>query len=270
MNFTRIAALSAALMAALPLAAQKPQLLILGTAHLNNPGRDMNNMQVDDVTQPARQREIATLVDALARFKPTRVTIECNPKKQADWDKRYAEYRAGQYTLTRDERDQIGIRLAAKMNLPRVDCVDYQGESTGQDESENFPAYAAAHGQQPVLDAIMAMGKADVTEETAFLKTHTLIEWYRRANQPARLGADNAVYFRFAAIGGDDAHPGANWVGGWHARNLIIMENIRRISKPGDRVFTLFGAGHAYLLHAFAQDSEAFEIVDTEKVLAAR
>ncbi len=268
MTRTRIASLAVALLVALPALAQEPQLLILGTAHLNNPGHDMANMQVDDVLTPKRQAEIIDIVDHLARFKPNRVALECDPKQQPDFDMRYADYRAGKYTLTRNEREQIGFRLAAKMNLPRVDCVDFQDGPPGPDDAYDFPKYAAAHGQQKDFDDLMAFGKAVVSEQTAYLQSHALIDWYRRANLPERLAADNAIYYQFAHMGGNDAHPGANWVGGWHARNLIIVENIRRMAQPGDRVFTLFGAGHAYLLHAFAVDSGAFTIIDTEKVLA--
>ena len=247
--------------------AQMPQLLILGTAHLNNPGHDMNNMAVDDVLTAKRQVEIADVVNHMARFRPTRVAIECDPQQQAKWDSRYAEFRAGKYSLTRDERDQIGLRLANAMNLPQVDCVDFQGSPPGPEEAYDFPAYALAHGQQAALDALKVAGKAMVADETAFLRTHALIDWYRRMNTAASLKADNALYFRYAAMGGNDAHPGAAWVGGWYARNLIIMENVRRIARPGDRVFMIFGAGHGYLLHAFAEDSGAFHVVDTESFL---
>lgn len=107
----------------------------------------MNNIHVDDVLAPQRQREIQDMVDHLARFQPTRVAIECSPTQQARFDARYQEYRAGTYQLTADERDQIGLRLAAQLNLPRVDCVDYTGGAPGPKESYDFPAFAAAHGQ---------------------------------------------------------------------------------------------------------------------------
>jgi hypothetical protein len=129
------------------LVAQQPQLLILGTAHLNNPGKDMNNLHVDDVLAPKRQAEIAAIVDHLALLKPTRVALECAPADQAKWDKRYADYRTGTYALTRDERDQIGLRLAAAMKLPGIECVDYSDGSPGPDAAYDFVAYAKAHGQ---------------------------------------------------------------------------------------------------------------------------
>lgn len=249
--------------------AQQPQLLILGTAHLNNPGRDMVNIVVDDVLTPKREAEIIMLVSHLERFKPTHVALECAPEKQQMYDERYTEYRAGRYKLSRDEREQIGMRLAAKLNLPRVDCVDYENGPPGTEDAYDFVAFAQTHmDAKPILEALMSMGKHFASEETAFLRSHPLIEWYRRANEPARLRESNQVYGQYIArLGNTDAHPGANWVGGWHARNLIIVENLRHLAKPDDRIFMLFGAGHAYLLHEFAKESAAFNVVDTESYL---
>ena len=37
----------------------RPQILVLGTYHMSNPGRDVHNMQADDILSPKRQQEIA-------------------------------------------------------------------------------------------------------------------------------------------------------------------------------------------------------------------
>jgi hypothetical protein len=71
-----------ALIAALDATAQsapKPaptQVMIVGTFHLDNPGRDVFNVQVDDVLAKERQAELADIATALARFKPTEVMVE--------------------------------------------------------------------------------------------------------------------------------------------------------------------------------------------------
>src|SRR3546814_4463488 len=87
----------------------------LGSPHLANNNRDIANVHVEDVTTPAHQHEIETLVDALARFRPTRIAIEWPSSDQAGLDKRYAAYRAGTLPVSANERDQIALRLAAKL-----------------------------------------------------------------------------------------------------------------------------------------------------------
>src|ERR1035438_8610935 len=45
--------------------AGKPQVMVLGTYHMANPGRDIYNMQADDVRSPKRQQELAQLTDEI-------------------------------------------------------------------------------------------------------------------------------------------------------------------------------------------------------------
>ena len=40
----------------------RPDLLILGTPHFDNPGRDIVNQKIEDVLTPERQREIEAIV----------------------------------------------------------------------------------------------------------------------------------------------------------------------------------------------------------------
>ncbi len=64
----------------------RPQILVLGVYHMANPGRDIFNMQADDVLAPKRQVEIAQLIAALKNFHPTKIAVEADV-----WNKRIAE-----------------------------------------------------------------------------------------------------------------------------------------------------------------------------------
>src|SRR5215472_8533745 len=52
------------------------EVLILGSYHMDNPGRDIVNLKADDVRAPKRQAEMRDLLDALTRFHPTKIAIE--------------------------------------------------------------------------------------------------------------------------------------------------------------------------------------------------
>ena len=133
----------AALAAILPAAAQtsdKPTLLLVGTPHFGNPGRDVVNVRVADVRTPERQREIEAIVERLAAFRPTHVAVEWAVDKQERLDRRYAEFRAGRYQLSANETDQIGIRLAARLGLDKVHAVDWLKAPPGGDVDYDFPA----------------------------------------------------------------------------------------------------------------------------------
>ncbi len=67
-------------------------------------------MQADDVLLPKRQQEIAQLLDVLKRFHPTMIAIESDPDGARP--QQYTDYLAGTHTLSRNEIEQIGFRLA--------------------------------------------------------------------------------------------------------------------------------------------------------------
>ena len=74
---------------------QRPTLMVLGTAHFSNPGRDLCNVKVDDVFSPRRQREINAVVEPLASFRPAHVAVEWPRKQQDALEARYRDYREG-------------------------------------------------------------------------------------------------------------------------------------------------------------------------------
>jgi hypothetical protein len=53
-------------------------------------------------------------------------------------------------------------------------------------------------------------------------------------------------------------------------RNLRIFAKLARVAdKPGDRVLVIYGAGHAFLLNEFAEQSHAFKVASPEPLLKA-
>jgi hypothetical protein len=79
-----------------------PQILVLATYHMANPGHDIHNMQADDVLLPKRQQEIAQLIEVLKRFRPTKIAIEADVGSSRI-AQQYSDYLAGKYTLTRNQ-----------------------------------------------------------------------------------------------------------------------------------------------------------------------
>jgi hypothetical protein len=239
--------------------AERPRLMVVGVAHFDNPARDVVNTQVDDVLTPKRQQEILAIVDQLAKFRPTHVAVEWPATKQEKLDARYAAYRGGTYALTRDERDQLGLRLAGKLRLPRVDAVDWLDEPPGKDEDYDYQTYATAPDAKARLAALSDPKKGE--QESALLARSTMGGFLAYLNSPTHLAEMQSEYFDFAMLGDDEKVPGPNWVGAWYTRNLRIFAKLVRIAdRPSDRVLVIYGAGHAYLLNQYATDSHAFRI----------
>jgi hypothetical protein len=163
----------------------KPALLILGVPHFPNPGRDTVNVRVADVTTPERQREIAAVVDRLAAFRPTRVAVEWPADAQAELDRRYADYRTGRRVLSANERDQIGLRLAARLGLSCVDAVDWDGDRPGQQSDYDYPAYAEAHGRGEQWRTWVSRFQAQADVDARLMAYTPVSAWLRRVNAPS-------------------------------------------------------------------------------------
>lgn len=250
------------------LAQEKPALLVLGSAHFNASGQDNINFDIENVLSPQRQIEMAALVEQLAEFKPTHIAIEIPSKYQSGLDKRYLDYREGRYELSRNEADQIGLRLAAKLGLDAIYAVDWNDNPPGDIEKDyDWPSFANTHGLEDKLAAITDPVRA--SEFYIPLKDQSIITWMKQLNHPDQLAASHKLYFDIAMIGTGEEMPGANWVGTWYARNLKIFSRLVNLAKnPEDRVLIIYGQGHAYLLQQFAREAGAFRVIDVDSVLS--
>ncbi len=192
----------------------RAELLVLGVVHFSNPGRDSINFEIDDILSAQRQAEVLALVDKLAEFEPTHIAVEVLSRQQNDLNERYARYRAGDYELTRDESDQIGLRLAAKLGHDQVYAVDWNDNPPGDIEADyDWHSYGLANGFEATIDQIT---DPEAAREFYFeLGSQTVSAWLKQLNNPDALAASHRVYFDIAMIGQGEELIGANWVGTW-------------------------------------------------------
>jgi hypothetical protein len=222
---------------------ERPQVMVLGTFHFANPGRDIVKVEVADVLSPAKQAEILDVVEALARFQPTKIAIEVLPSAAPRTDSLYHAYRAGQYVLTRSESEQLGFRLAERFEHPRLYPINHVADSP----FGAMMAYAEEHDPAFLTWAEEEMTRA-AEESNRWQREHTLGEILRMTNEPEDLAADHGVYMRFARVGAGDTFVGADVAAKWYERNIKIFANLQRIAEPGDRILVIYGSGHAPIL----------------------
>jgi hypothetical protein len=244
-------ALSAAAQQSPAAAPARAEVLVLGVYHMANPGHDIFNTQADDVLAPKRQQEIAELVGVLKRFQPTKIAIEADV-----WSKKvereYSDYVAGKYTLTRNENDQIGYRIAKELGHKTVYPVDVDGEFPFQ----RVINYAKASGRSKELEAMMGEIGGMVKAQNAYLASHTVLETLLYMNADDKVAQDVGFYYREAHFGEAGDWAGADLVSEYFRRNMRIYANVTHLAdSPNERVLVIFGAGHlGWLRHDFASD----------------
>ncbi|HEY4113200.1 MAG TPA: DUF5694 domain-containing protein [Rhizomicrobium sp.] len=263
MRLTPIAIALALVCAGTARAADGPaetQVMIVGLFHMSNPNRDLHDVQVPDVLAPEYQAQIQAISDALARFRPTQVDVEW----PADLTRqRYALYLAGKLPPSRNEVVQLGFRLARQAGLDTVHGIDVDGDFP----YEPVQKYAAAHSEQPILDAADAAVEREVQRETEMLKSNGISPALRSMNDPAVIRNGNAFYRQLLRIGGGDRQPGADLLTAWHRRNFLICANLLQATRPGDRVVVFYGSGHAFLLRQCVSETPGLKLVEPNDYL---
>src|SRR5688572_6748507 len=103
----------------------RTQVMLVGTYHFSNPGKDIHNVKAVDVLTAERQRELSNVIAALGKFAPTQVAVEWPEQVVTE---RYAKFREGQLPESRNEVVQLGFRLARELDLQTVHGLDVAGD----------------------------------------------------------------------------------------------------------------------------------------------
>jgi hypothetical protein len=230
------------------------KVMVVGTFHMAG-GRDMVNPNVKDILEPRRQREVLELVDRLAVFKPTKIGVE-SVFGTDTVQKRLDALRAGKYEFSRSEIDQVALRVAMKSGLNEIYGIDWKKDMDIQGTLDHAETTGQPHIKQKAFEFVQ--GK--LMPMVAKMESMTLTQIFHDGNLPSLDRDSHSMYQVLAEVGRGGDYRGADLIAGWYERNLKIAVNIRRIAKPGDRIFILIGAGHCKLLRDFLSETPGFEV----------
>ncbi|HSF39975.1 MAG TPA: DUF5694 domain-containing protein [Thermoanaerobaculia bacterium] len=244
-------------------AASNPTFLIVGTFHFEGSTADLLSNSMPDTLGEKRQKQIGEVVDALARFRPTKVAIEY-PVGHAKVQEAWQAYLDGTRELKPSETEQIAFRLAKKLGHKKIWPVDHKLDM----DFDSLMQAVQKYGQQAYFEQAMAGGKAYVGETQRRLDQETIGSALRFMNDPKSLETGHGMYMLMAQVGGAGDAKGAEVVGGWYQRNLYIFSNlVRLIESPGERVLLVIGAGHAKLLREYIREAPNLRLEETGEYL---
>ncbi|MBF4508746.1 hypothetical protein IRZ83_18895 [Flavobacterium sp. JLP] len=244
---------------------QKTKILLIGTIHFETPHTDQFELKTDDFLSAKRQKELEDLTNILSQTKANKVMIERPLENQRSSDSLYNLYVTDHYKLTVSEREQIGFRLAKKLKLNQVNCIDkfyaMHDSLVGVTAKENNQLY--------LLKDLGTVANAMLSDYNNKLKNGTISEVLKYLNQPEELKKNLSIYLKFITkIGAGKNFAGAESVSDWYLRNLAIYSNIITQVKSSDKyVILIFGQGHIPILKHLLQNNDDFEVVELSSVL---
>ena len=232
------------------------EVMVLATYHMANPGHDAANMQVDDVLQAKRQRELESLAKQLERFKPTKVAVEQMAAAPSYvWKEKLDE---NDLKTKRNEVYQIGERIALDSGLGKVYAVDNDGDfdldpvkTMDARQTGGVRIKDVMHGLQRLVD--------EGNEKQQKLTIGESLAWM---NIPEAIKMNSDFYWESLSISDGDDQPSAKLNAEWFERNLRIWGKVLQIAKPGDRILLIFGQGHAYWLRTLVKEMPGYKLID--------
>jgi hypothetical protein len=252
--------------------ADRSPIMILGTYHMDNPGLDARNIEADDVLSARRQGEVVGLVAGLAGFRPTKIMLEAAYADRAAYQQHYRNYLAGTYKLTRNEIDQVGLRLAKQLGHQNVYPIDFPMFMSGQSYDEldfSERARAPAPASPPAAPA----PPPEPSEADRRLRASTIAEFLIWMNDPAQWRPDHLGYMRMfnPEPGNISIYAATDRLTNWYRRNFRMWANLVRVTeRPRDRPLLIVGAGHLAILRQLAQDTPGFCLVEPRHYLQTR
>jgi hypothetical protein len=263
--FKRLLTLLMPLALATPaIAAEKPvEVMVLGAYHFGNPGMDVNNIKVDSVLTPDKQKQLEAVAKVLLTFKPTRVMVERESEAPDFALEAYTRFTPESLKTAANETDQIGYRVANLAGLKIVHGIDEQPK---YGEPDYFPYgpmqdVAKQHGQADIMKTANLPVQAELMQFEIEQKTKTVAELLIGTNT-SPIYTNMGVEYSYLKIGDKDDQAGADLNAMWYLRNAKIFGKLMQVAKPGDRVLVVYGAGHNYWLRHFAREVPGYVSVD--------
>jgi hypothetical protein len=233
--------------------------VILGTDHFSNQNNgDLFMTEKVDMFSKARQNEINEVITCLKKYKPTKVALEVLQENETALNDNYVSYKNGELSLTINEVDQIGFRLAKECNLEQVYAVDWNGNQEDIPDLGNLDEWLDTAD----FKAFERIGQELTSETSTYLEQHSIKEFLLWLNDTKNVLKGQEMYMKLALVGSKSNPVGAMWTAKyWYYRNMLIYKNIvNLIDSNEERIFVLYGAGHLHLLLQFLKESELFNV----------
>ena len=244
--------------------AQKTKVLVVGTFHFNFPGLDEVKTDEEDkidVLKEPKKSELEELVAYIKKFKPTKIAIEARPSWKTM--QKFEEYKNGVHRNNRDERYQLGMRIASDLGLDSIyglDATSLRSDLEVQDsiflkKITNRIDWKAENTFWPYAESYF-----DYRDKK--MKDVHLLDFIKAMNTREAHNFNFGLYLTGSIATGDGQ--GEDFLSiWWYNRNVRIFYKLINITQsPEERILVIFGNGHASILRQLLEASPQYEFVE--------
>ena len=243
------------------------KVMIFGTFHFNQAtdASDVVGEKVLDVRSESNQDILEKITSKIAlEYQPSIIAIEFMPEYQSKIDSLYQEYLNDNWKLGLNEAFQIGFRVAKKMGLKKVHCVDNRPPQPESVTSlDDWEAYAEQMGHMELWSEYDAPNN-DYNSYMDDLKGSLTVEEYLKVlhSKENQKRSKELWLTGLVNLGHGDNYAGADLTGHWYCRNTRIFTNIRnRCASKEENVLVIYGNAHKWVLDELFDGSPEFDLV---------
>lgn len=243
---------------------EKTKVLVVGTFHFDYPGLDDHKTAEDDkvdVLKEPKKSEVTELVEYIKRFQPTKIAIEAFPSWKAH--EKFKKYLNGEYGDERDERYQLGMRIAKELSLDTLYPVNATALRRDLYKTDTITLNRLIGDvdweREEPYDAYM---EAWFEHDDKLVPQIPLLDYFKYMNSEESHDYGYGIYL----LGGfkSENNQGADnlsiW---WYNRNLRIFRNVQGITEgPEDRILIIIGNGHGSILRQLFTASPEYEFIE--------
>lgn len=247
---------------------QRAQVFMVGTFHFDYPNLDAHKTADDkkiDVLAEPKKSEVTELVEYIKKFKPTKIAIEATPEWKAA--EKLARYKKGELRDKRDERYQLGMRMAIELKLDTIyslDAIPFDEELSKLDTVYFEKLFKDFDFKSD--DPYRAMFTQWYNYEESLPQKTNLLQYFKHFNsrETHRLGYGAYLIGDFKLDDTRGADVLSIW---WYNRNLRIFRKLQQITQsPQDRILLIFGNGHAAVLRQLLESSPEYKMVEFDSL----
>jgi len=247
---------------------ERAKVLVVGTFHFDYPDSDAhktNEKDKLDVLKEPKKSELKELIEYIKSFQPNKIAIEADSSWSATH--KLNQYKEGKFRNDRDERVQLGMRIAHELSIDTLYAID--AWSMAQDIQKRDSVYTNELWKDYDLignSSEEAAAKNWLKYEDNLKNKLSLLEYFKRMNSAEFHKYGYGIYlqgdFKLGQYKGADII--SYW---WYNRNARIFRNLQEvITSTNDRVLVIFGNGHAPLLRHLISSSPEMEFVEFDKL----
>ena len=246
---------------------KKINVILVGTMHFNNPGKDAVKSEEIDILKDYRQNSLEKITNKIAK-----VFVEYPSKNQKTLDKFYDLYKDGkpyfqEDTLTKSwqkryfeegEIFQLGFRVAKKSGNQKVYAMDHPAEM-------RFDLFQQKAKEMQTIDESAFQKKIDESSNrtNSCYSKNDLADILKCFNTEKELRENKSIYINlFNRLNKTPDFYGSDLVAGWYHRNLIMYSTIQNTVSDNDQnIVIIVGQGHAAMMQEFIKLDERFNLI---------